>query len=193
MKTIILCLIIGLLGCKIESNKQAEPTAELPLPVVDQIPTPTPELTPQIVNSDLIDVISSQSRPDYPIENTIDKNTNLMWTTYELSLDESHYVSYLLPERMHITSLLLFNNYSNTYTYGDLAVYVSTDSTNGVNGSWSKVFETDATSALFLDGDGELPINAEALWVKLNFTYTGTGAYGGSPSFYISEIQFLGY
>jgi hypothetical protein len=50
-----------------------------------------------------------------------------------------------------------------------------------------------AATTNFVAGDGTIVINQNCVaWVKLKMTYNGTGAVGGTPSFYLSEIMFYG-
>lgn len=190
-------LIIGLIwltvSCKLQEDDSAPKTALVeasPTPKPSATPTPAPELV--LINSDLIDFVASHSRNDYPVDNTLDKDANTFATTYTLALDEVFYIAYLLPENQFVTKIKTYNNYTDTYTLGDLEIFVSQDSTNGINGNWTKVNQQSASYNDFLDGDSELDINSNALWIKLVMTYTGSGAHGTTPAFYLSEIQFYG-
>lgn len=181
MKKIILLLAFGLVGCgDVETADQKNLIPDLPsnpdLHVVSTIP---PSQTP---NALPLGVSATHSHTSYGIANAMDASNSTFWTTHELSKNDSITVFINFGSAMSLGGLTLKNDYSHVYSYGDLGVFYSSD---GINWLYHSAHIYGALSASHLDIDG--PINAQ--YVALVMTYTGTGAYGSSPSFYISEIE----
>ena len=150
------------------------------------------------INKSAIQVYSNETRPDYPKEATLDEDRSTFWTTINVSFSghQIKWLSYKFDKESNLKSIELINDYVDTYTYGDLTIQVSKDSTNGQDGTWLDVISLTESSTygsgLFLAGDGIITFNVveNINWVRLYMIYTGSGTYGGGPSFYLSEINF---
>ena len=132
-------------------------------------------------------------QPGYSTSSTIDDNLNTFWHgVNNLQLGQQDVLAYLFDQPYDISQIDFFENYQNQYLMGELDIQTSQDSTNGVDGFW--------TTADHINGDFNPPsgdftellnLNSTA-WVRLLMTYQGRGAHGGSPAFYLTEIDFYG-
>lgn len=146
----------------------------------------------QVIDNSTVTVSGNDNRMDYPLSNTIDDDNATFMTTNTLSISDVKYIAYEFASSIKLVRLEMVDNYTNDYNMGDLEVQVSTDSTNGVNGTWETVATMTYSTTDFSSGDGTIQINrSNVKWLKLRMTYTGTGAYGGTPAFYLSEISFF--
>lgn len=174
---IILCLFIC--GCAQPSELQKLTATTTTIPNVTQL-----------VDSATITAIGNDNRSDFPISNTLDGSNSSFMTTNTLSMSELVYISYQFQNPIRLAKIDLFDQYTNNYNMGDLDILVSADSTNGVNGTWESIGSLSSISP-FINGSTSVTTDKlNVKWVKLQMTYTGTGAYGGTPSFYLSEIKF---
>lgn len=125
------------------------------------------------------------------IGKTLDLNYTTHWTSSELNLFDVKWICYKFKSNKVISKVVIENNYVNEYCMGDLAVWVSSNSSNGINGDWELNAVYDYNDNPLINGDGELVImEANVKCVMFSMEYTGSGAYGGTPSFYITEVEF---
>lgn len=125
-------------------------------------------------------------------EDSYDGNLNTYFIAGTVNLGDEVYIAYEFGQAENIDYIALVDDYTDEYNMGDLEIFVSSDSTNGIDGTWQSVTTMDASrSSEFSGGDGVVEINKSGVrWLKLHMTYNGTGAYGGTPAFYLSEISF---
>lgn len=135
-------------------------------------------------------VQSSHDRADYPANSTLDGVYTTFMTTPELNIADTVTLTYQLPDLTDIESIDLVNDYIDEYALGDLTILVSSDSTDGADGTWETITQMNSTNHGFVNGDGNVLIERNMKWLKLKMEYYGSGAYGSSPSFYLSEIIF---
>lgn len=136
-------------------------------------------------------VVGNDNRSDYPLSNTIDGNLGTFMQTTSLSLGDVKYIAYGFSSAVDISTIEACDLYTYNYNLGDLVVLTSNNSTNGVDGTWSTVATQSASTNLFSTGRASITANLTGItWIKFEMTYNGSGAYGGSPSFYLSEIAF---
>lgn len=136
-------------------------------------------------------VIGFDNRLDYPASNTIDQDESTFWTTYELRPGDLKYLAYEFEFPIDLAGIEFVNNYQNEYKMGDLIISVSSDSTDGINGTWKFLESFNSDHNPFILGDGTLEIyECGVKWIRLDMGYVGSGASGNSPSFYLSEIYF---
>lgn len=180
---ILTFFIIGI-GC---SKKSSDPAPSDPVP---SVPAPTAPVI-QLISNSTISAAGNDNRTDYPISNTLDGNLATFMTTNTLSNGTVVYVAYEFASAIKLSRIEIVDNYTNNYNMGDLDVQVSQDSTDGINGTWVTVTSITAASTNFVSGDGAIQINrTNVKWMKLRMTYTGTGAYGSTPAFYLTDISF---
>lgn len=191
MKVKLICVLLVLLSiclCLNCESKEDTVTSD-----VDEECEECPE--PKLVfieylSGHVVQYYGNDNRDDYPVSKTMDNNYATFWTTQTLSLNDVKVIAYKLLTPTNIESISITDNYTNKYNLGDLKLYTSTDSTNGADGTWNLITEMNASNNTFVNGDGTILINDTILWVRLIMTYTGTGAHGSTPTFYISEIDF---
>lgn len=172
------------IGC---SKKALDPESVTP---ALNVPA-TPPVIQQVDNTSVIST-GNDNRSDYPISNTLDARPETFMTTHTVSNGTMVYVAYKFTSQLKLSRIEIVDNYTNNYNMGDLEVQVSSDSTNGIDGTWLVVTNITAATSNFINGDGAIQINqANVKWLKLKMTYTGTGAYGGTPAFYLSDISFF--
>lgn len=145
------------------------------------------------IDSAAITVSGTANRNDYPVLDTLDDDDSSFMTTLPLSIGDTKWITYYLQDgEKKISRIDFVDNYTDQYNLGDLQIQVSNDSTNGVDGTWETVATVNAATTDFVLGDGSIDVDRDNVrWIKLSMTYSGSGAYGGSPSFYLSEIRFF--
>lgn len=189
MKTIfgLLLALMILQGCESKdapAAKVAEPVAPTPAPIA-VMPTG------QLMNNVGITVMGNDNLAGYPIVNTLDADSNSFMHTSNLIAGDIKYIAYQFPNAVDLSCIKLVDDYTNAYALGDLEVLVSTDSTNGVDGTWSNLASMTKNTTNFINGDGVIFINSVGTkWLKLKMSFTGTGGFGASPAFYLSDISF---
>ncbi len=132
-----------------------------------------------------VTVQSSNDRPDYPANGTIDGVYNTFMTTNILNMSDTVTLTYELTEDSDVESIDLINDYCDEYALGDLTISVSSDGS-----TWETITQMNASNHGFVNGDGNVMIQRNIKFLKLEMYYSGTGAYGMTPSFYLSEIIF---
>jgi hypothetical protein len=128
-------------------------------------------------------------RADYPVSLTLDNNENSFLTTNEMFVGNSIILNYDLGQAMGIHSLEFYDNYTNQYAMGDMNIKLSTDGR-----TWIDFDTIYSSSGLYLNGKTVVNIyGCNIRFVKITMTYMSSGAFGGSPSFYLGEIRFKKY
>lgn len=206
MKTQILAtlLIPALLACE---GQPSTPKASLNVTEPAPSPTPSPSASPTpppvvvATNCSIsglgvlspASIVSNNPRMDYPDTNVIDNNIGTFMTTNGLAMGEKIRLAVSFSAPVNLECLKFSNDFNNAYYQGDMAIYTSVDSTDGSNGTWEYVSTMTAATTYFFVGDGNISVvKSNVKWVALEMTYNGSGAQGGSPSFYLSEVGFHG-
>lgn len=145
-----------------------------------------------IIDNSQIQVFGTLGIPQYPPSNTINDNINTFWHgTNGIQPDMTNYLAYRFNQPYSIERIDFFNNYTNSYQMRELDIKTSQNSTNGIGGTWTTV---DHIAGDFTppDGDftGAVNLNSTS-WVQFWMTYQGRTAYGVSPAFYLSEVDFV--
>jgi hypothetical protein len=135
-------------------------------------------------------VTSNVSAAAYPIENTIDDDPNSVAMTPSLRPGDTWEISYKLLIPFDVKLVSFYSLALPTPAIGSLQLLTSRDSTDGFDGSWEVVKAT----LTWADGWGEIKMFKPCVtWVKLKMTYTGVGAYGVEPKFFLNEVYFFGH
>ena len=181
--------LIGFLGC---NNRQTALTVAA-----------IPEL--HMVPLSQISVSGTANRPDIPLTRTIDGNLNTFMSTVSLNLGDTKTIIYKFSKVIDLKEIRFYENYVEstigdlngpdgamaTYNLGDMIIRGSMNSSDGTDGTWFDLASLTHKTQTFFRGDGAVSFeSAETRWVKLEMTYNGDGAFGGTPSFYLSEIEF---
>lgn len=131
--------------------------------------------------------------PPYTPEQTIDDDLTTFWHgTNNLQIGDIDYLIYRFTQPYSINQIDLYNDFHDfdDYALGELSLQISIDSTNGLDGTWLTVASIPGD---FGAGDFSIfPFIGPTEWVRLQMEYQGRGAWGGSPAFYLSEIDFHG-
>jgi hypothetical protein len=184
-KLIVLSLI--LIGCG-EAEEVVdylkEPAKE---PAIEE-PVDDPDATvlpPQLVTSGPFGVgLTSMPAAPESAQLAMDGNPNSFWYSNNVGLGEQYQITINLGSVQNHNGLTLINNYSNSYAYGDMAIFTSEDGT-----SWSLYSSGSIETYAHFDGDITLLSPFTAQYVAIVMRYNGTGGFGGTPAFYISEVQ----
>jgi len=211
MKYILFFTVLALLGCKQVNLPQTEPTsnntiapdaAPIVMPAVAQMCPVRPQ-----VSKDHIYVTGTAFRSDYPLTKTKDNLLNTFMTTPTVFLGDTRTIIY---EFRYVDFLRVINlkcidfieNYVETlgpdagqiypYNMGELTIWGAvTDGSSPRDSDWVEIASIDARNNSFVKGDGSVSFNTISVnWIKLEMTYNGYGAFGGTPAFYLSEIYF---
>jgi hypothetical protein len=127
-------------------------------------------------------------RPDYPASNTIDGDPNTFMTTDPLVIGQTVTSEFILAAPTNLSCIQFQNDYSDGYAMGDMTVEVSAD---GV--SWNSVSALNALNNPFAGTQGEMAVSGSGITrIRLSMTYNGSGAFGATPSFYLSEFKVYG-
>lgn len=118
-----------------------------------------------------------------------DGNKGSFIYSYNVAMNDTMNVAFRLTAPSYVECVKFTDDYTNQYSLGDLEVLVSSNSTDGENGTWSLASTMNNANTSFVNGDGVIHIGQSALWIKLRMKYTGTGAFGASPAFYLSEFE----
>lgn len=138
-----------------------------------------------------ISYTGNDNRSDYPLSNLMDDKTNTFWQTNSMSSGDVKYVAFQFSPGTNLSEIEACDLYTMNYNLGDLEIFVSSNSTNGVDGTWTSIATQTASSNLYSSGRARITAAVNNItWIKFVMTYNGSGAFGGSPSFYLSEIVF---
>lgn len=139
----------------------------------------------------LKDVFSNFAHPNFLPVNAVDGDPSTFMTTFQLNAGDVRIISLEFEAPSNLESISFEDNYSNQYALGNLEIQISIDSTNGLDGNWQTIKALSAGANDFVDGEGTIAFsNLITKWIRLKMTYMGSGAYGASPSFYLSEVSF---
>lgn len=194
MKNLLLILIgLSLTACILPQSGTTDAT---PKRIAEEIPEE--EETEEEVQTSKVDestwtVFDPDDRMDYPATNITDNDPSTFWTTTSLNMGDDRVLVFGFQNAINLHHITIEENYVNSgFLLGDLKIYVSSDSTDGSNGTWTEIGITSIDPlAEYLEGEGTINIEAESVkFIRLEMTYNGERAYGGSPSFYLSEIDF---
>lgn len=129
----------------------------------------------------------------YVPANTADDNLDTFWHgTNNIQTGMVNYLAYHFSSPYNVTQMNFYDNYTNDYNMGELDIQTSDNSTNGLDGSWTTISHV-AGDFNPSNGDWTKLVNSSFTnWVRFNMTYQGRAAFGGSPAFYLSEVDFYG-
>ena len=132
-----------------------------------------------------------------PPAHTIDDNIMTFWHGEDnLQMGETNELVYefrnpltLVSLSYEITRIDFFDNYTDQYNLGELSVQYLDD-----NGSWVTFRNIPGDyNPQTQNGDFTITPNIPpTTGIRLYMMYQGRGAHGGSPAFYLSEIDFYG-
>jgi len=137
--------------------------------------------------------VTGTVQPGYSAQSTIDDKPGTFWHgVNDLTIGQVDYLAYHFANTSSINPIDFYDNYTNHYQMGELAIQISSNTTDGWDGTWSTI--------LHVNGDYNPPngdwiasvLISNTEWVRLYMTYQGRGAHGGSPAFYLSEVDFQG-
>ena len=125
-------------------------------------------------------------------DKTIDNDRNTLWHgTNDIQIGETDILAYKFESPKSIISLNFYDDHENGYYMGDMKIQVSENSTTGFDGDWITV---DSIPDSFIDSDGDFTkeVSIESTsWIRFQMTYYGQAAEGGTPSFFLSEVEFI--
>jgi hypothetical protein len=126
--------------------------------------------------------------------NTLDEDLEKYWNgTDGLSNGETNYLAYKFNTQYCISQIEFYGlEHLPYYFMGELDIQISQNSTDGLDGDWTTVDHIDGD---FEPGSRSFTRTLDTpptYWVRLWMEYQGRGAWGGSPAFYLNEIDFYG-
>jgi len=145
--------------------------------------------TGQFIDKSAITAFHNDYRRDPALTIDIDRTT--FWHSDNMTGGEVKWLAYKFSQTTTLFSIEVINDYTNAYNMGELNILISQDSTDGNDGNWT-IIEQIPGDSIFSGGDSFIDFNTaiSTKWIKLEMTYQGRGAYGGTPAFYLSEINF---
>ncbi len=156
--------------------------------VVSFIATPT---SPSIIDNSKIEVFGTVWNVVYSPDNTIDDDLSTFWHgTNDIQIDMTNFLAYHFSSSYGVTRIDFFDDYTNSYNMGELDIQISQNSTNGLDGDWTTI---DHIAGDFSPTNGDftrLVDIGSTSWIRLFMNYQGRAAYGSTPAFYLSEIDF---
>lgn len=157
-----------------------------------ETPVSLTETTPVVVSSELGYLMASVVGTDFnsPMASETDiidgyYNSNVMTTN--LTIGDSRFITIDLFYAQNIKHIELIDNISKSWAMGDMEIYTSDD-----NSSYTLYDSIHAINMTDAKGYVALDVDASARYIKLVMTYNGSGTYGFSPQFTISEITVIG-
>jgi len=172
---------------------------EEPTTVTEPAPEPTPEPQPASEPEPTVEQPSAEELSITAFDNdyrrdpalTIDADRSTFWHSDNMVEGDVKWIAYRFSTATTISSIEFINDYTNTYTLGELKIMVSDDSITGLDGNWSVIKELPGNT-IFSNGEGVVSFLSliTTRWIRLVMTYEGRGAHGGTPAFYLSEIKF---
>lgn len=184
MRTIIILACLAVVGCKAPEEKTLTITQDSPslfCPAANTNALPISQVT------------GTANRSDYPLTDTIDGQNGTFMTTQTLNMGDVKTIAYKLASTTDVLRVEIINDYNNDYFLGDLEIQISRDSTDGADGTWITAKTMNAGNHGLISGDGTTAINQACVnWVRFSMTYNGTGAFGSTPAFYLSETKLYG-
>ncbi len=148
-----------------------------------------------LIDKSQIDVIATENRIDFPPAHTNDGDLSTFWHgTNNISFGQTDILAFRFQLPHAISRIDVFNDIQDDYNMGELEAQVSPDSTNGLDGAWQTIFSMAGNSNP-PSGDFTINVNVNTgltPWIRFRMTYQGRGAFGNSPAFYVSEVDFYG-
>ena len=128
----------------------------------------------------------------FPPGNTIDDDISTFWHgTNDIKTGMTDYLIYNFSQPYDVRRIDFINEAANnTYQMGMLDIQISQNSTDGYDGTWSVIdhIDHDFTPP---GGDFTRFINTgPTSWIRFKMNYQGKAAYGITPAFYLSEVDF---
>jgi len=164
----------------VQANMNAQPGNQIDQPLLSPMVKPVVK-----------EVTSNFEHPNFPIVNALDGDSDTFMTTFGLNKGDVRIIAFEFESISNVQVIDFEDNYTNQYSLGDLQIQISDNSTDGLDGQWQTIQNLSASENAFIDGDGSVSLSGiSTKWIRLRMTFLGTGAYGGSPSFYLSEITF---
>jgi hypothetical protein len=153
------------------------------------IPTPGASATPAPFNPNAVQVQIAQAIGTFPNSFlAIDLNQNTFAYTPTLSLGTTYWSAFKLNAVTRINHIKVYDLFTNRWALGDIVIYSSADSTDGYNGTWTVVSNNQAIDIIYATTGTVFLINQNLRWLKIQSTFNGQGAFGQTPSFYMSEV-----
>jgi len=155
-------------------------------------------------SSDITNMISSvtgtlHSSSAYDISNIIDGDPNSFWTTPEVPTCARAEIVIEFSSLVNVSGLDLFEDYTSEYydveklKLGNAIISVSTDSTNGLDGSWRTLNNINEDNTPKISGLAQVNTNGcDVKFMRIDMVNDGTGGHGDTPSFYLSELTIYG-
>lgn len=182
MKYAILLLTMFLMACNDSASNNDTSRAVNPTNPISNISCDTTglaQISPQSVVSNWINK-----------DKINDDDINSFSATGTLALNDTFYVALELNAVTNVTCIEMYEYQIGGYYLGDLTIQISSDSTDGLNGTWTDLATATASDGLMNNGYQSYPIGESFKWIKFVSIYTGDGAHGQTPSFYLSEVYF---
>lgn len=148
---------------------------------------------PAIVDSTEIKASGTIFNPTYPPSNTIDDNIDTYWHgTNNIQIGGVDYLIYQFKQPTGISRIDFFTNADNGqyYRLGELDIQISQDTTDGLDGTWTTV---DHINGDFAPSQIEFTrdlTGQDTSWIRFQMEYQGRGAWGNTPAFFLSEVDF---
>jgi hypothetical protein len=134
--------------------------------------------------------------PDYgDPANTIDGDINNYWNgTKGLVTGDNNFLAYKFNAQYSISQIDFWGLpwHEPQYFMGELDIQVSQNSTDGSDGVWKTVDHIDGDYAPGRSLFSRFLNILSTQWVRLWMKYQDRGAHGGTPAFYLNEIDFHG-
>lgn len=116
-----------------------------------------------------------------------DDNNNTFMYSSELSQNDNLFFTIELHDATCVNSIEINDFYTESWALGDLKIYGSID---GIN------FELIQDLKFIAENQNNfinsILIQSKVKYLKFDMTYNGEGAFGSTPSFYISELNVIG-
>lgn len=130
--------------------------------------------------------------PTHTPYETIDDDLDTFWHgTDNIQIGNTDYLIYNFIQPYDIRRIDFFNEEAHdTYQMGMLDIQISQNSTDGYDGTWTVIDHIDDD---FNPPGGDFTrfINTgPTSWIRFQMTYQGKAAYGITPAFYLSEVDF---
>jgi len=123
---------------------------------------------------------------------TIDDDLSTFWHgTDNIQIGETDYLIYNFNQSYDVRRIDFINEAAHdTYQMGMLDIQISQNSTNGYDGIWTTIDQVDDD---FNPPGGDftrLVNTGNTSWIRFKMNYQGKAAYGITPAFYLSEVDF---
>lgn len=137
---------------------------------------------------------------DYNIGSYVYTSTRNPDSSYGLKMGAKRELLLISNRPIDIAYMRIKNHYNNMYAFGDLRIRARSDNSCGLSGDSKSVHDdggwttiataTKDTANSQSNGDTTLfTYSCAVTCLDIEMTYNGTGGYGSSPEFYVSEIE----